>query len=226
LDDFESQTRSSIPTGKPNANATLPDALKDVKLADSGSQQQGEIPSNEQKFADSMKNILSSDDFAKKILEDVDGGDLNALLDEFSKTFKAERAATEAEGAAGASSAGAASTSATTSGVEEDELQKNISATLENLSAGVKKLEDTKNPDEFLDKLLDEFGEEGEMGGMMETMMKQLMAKDILYEPLKDMSDKVRLFQRLQCQNSDVPHDAMVTRRNPNRYFRPPKPLW
>lgn len=34
-------------------------------------------------------------------------------------------------------------------------------------------------------------GEE-ELAGLLETMMGQLMSKDILYEPLKELSEKVR----------------------------------
>lgn len=42
-------------------------------------------------------------------------------------------------------------------------------------------------------KLGEEGGEEGEIGSMLETMMSQLMSKDILYEPLKELDTKVTL---------------------------------
>lgn len=39
----------------------------------------------------------------------------------------------------------------------------------------------------------DEDGEEG-LQGLLETMMSQLMSKEVLYEPLKEMHEKVRTF--------------------------------
>jgi hypothetical protein len=187
LDDFETEIRSSIATNPRPAPTNLPEALQNVRLADGSSPKPSEIPSTEQKFADSMKNILSSDEFAKKVLEDVDDPNMSSLLEEFSKTLQAA-ASEKKEGS-----------DAPSNPEEEDEIQKNISKTLEHLSENVKKLEDAKDSDEMLDKLLDEFAADGEMGGMMESMMKQLMSKDILYEPLKEMAEKVR------CISSSCP---------------------
>ena len=34
-------------------------------------------------------------------------------------------------------------------------------------------------------------GEDGDLQGMLETMMSQLMSKEILYEPLKELDEKV-----------------------------------
>lgn len=43
-----------------------------------------------------------------------------------------------------------------------------------------------------LEKLLEQFGSNTEFQGMMENMVQQLMSKDIMYGPLKEMRDKVR----------------------------------
>lgn len=53
-----------------------------------------------------------------------------------------------------------------------------------------------------LDALLSQLGEGGEeteeqIQGLLESMMSQLMSKDVLYEPLKELHDKVRLFSLL-----------------------------
>lgn len=47
-----------------------------------------------------------------------------------------------------------------------------------------------------LEALLSQLGGENEeeMQGVLEAMMGKLMRKDILYEPLKELSDKVGLF--------------------------------
>ena len=50
---------------------------------------------------------------------------------------------------------------------------------------------------------------EDELKGILETMMSQLMSKDVLYEPLKELHEKVRppirgLYRRL-LTNCSVP---------------------
>jgi hypothetical protein len=42
-----------------------------------------------------------------------------------------------------------------------------------------------------LDELLNEFENNKEFQGMMETVVKQLMSKEVLYEPMKEMLSKV-----------------------------------
>ena len=44
-----------------------------------------------------------------------------------------------------------------------------------------------------LEKLLEQFGSNQEFQGMMENMVQQLMSKDIMYGPLKEMKEKVHL---------------------------------
>lgn len=41
---------------------------------------------------------------------------------------------------------------------------------------------------------------EEELSGFLENMMKQLLSKEVLYEPLKELSDKVRIaYKALSC---------------------------
>ena len=59
---------------------------------------------------------------------------------------------------------------------------------------------DGGDEDETLEQLLKGLGAEGGdkdpedyLHGVLETMMSQLMSKEVLYEPLKELNDKVRL---------------------------------
>lgn len=52
--------------------------------------------------------------------------------------------------------------------------------------------QDQEDPEAFLEGLLNEFESNNSYTGMVEGMMKQLISKEILYEPMKEMYDKVR----------------------------------
>jgi peroxin-19 len=43
-----------------------------------------------------------------------------------------------------------------------------------------------------------EGGDENELAGFLETMMGQLMSKEVLYEPLKELAEGVSPFHRLR----------------------------
>ncbi|THH13901.1 hypothetical protein EW146_g6368 [Bondarzewia mesenterica] len=79
--------------------------------------------------------------------------------------------------------------------VGDDEFQKNIRAAMQKLKESEDNLRadaSTPGADE-LEKLLAQFGEgktDEELGGLLDDMMSQLMNKEILYEPLKELSDK------------------------------------
>lgn len=78
--------------------------------------------------------------------------------------------------------------------------QSNIAKTLASLAESAKKLEEQAggaggaggDSEAVLEKLLEQFGSNTEFQGMMENMVQQLMSKDIMYGPLKEMRDKVR----------------------------------
>ncbi len=46
-------------------------------------------------------------------------------------------------------------------------------------------------------------GDENEMASVLETMMSQLMSKDILYEPLKELHDKFPAYLAALPENED-----------------------
>jgi peroxin-19 len=81
--------------------------------------------------------------------------------------------------------------------LSDDEVKNYFAKTLQMLSENLKKLEeeakfrqaDSKENDP-LDDLLNEFENNKEFQGMMETMVKQLMSKEVLYEPMKEMLAK------------------------------------
>lgn len=81
-------------------------------------------------------------------------------------------------------------------GAAEDDFQKNIRAAMQKLKESEQNLRDSQaasTNDDDLEKLLAEFGEgktEDELNGLLDGMMSHLMSKDILYEPLKELSDK------------------------------------
>lgn len=62
---------------------------------------------------------------------------------------------------------------------------------------------------DFMKMLEGGAGGEG-MDSMMETMMLQLVSKDILYEPMKELNDKVRISGRFR--SAHMPHPFAVPR--------------
>ncbi|GJE99453.1 Pex19 domain-containing protein [Phanerochaete sordida] len=84
--------------------------------------------------------------------------------------------------------------------VGDDAFQSNLRSAMDKLkvSEDVAKENEAKPSDDENDafeKLLAALGENGgeseeELQGMLETMMTQLMSKDVLYEPLKELHDK------------------------------------
>jgi hypothetical protein len=48
-----------------------------------------------------------------------------------------------------------------------------------------------EDPEAFLEGLLNEMESNTSYTGLVEGMMKQLISKEILYEPMKEMYDKV-----------------------------------
>lgn len=49
-------------------------------------------------------------------------------------------------------------------------------------------------------------GEADELQKVLENMMTELMSKEILYEPLKELHDKVRLYANVQQWVLSLPH--------------------
>ncbi|KAG2057926.1 Pex19-domain-containing protein [Suillus hirtellus] len=80
---------------------------------------------------------------------------------------------------------------------EKDDFQSRIRNTMNKLKeseSGLKASDPSRSAPnaDSLEALLSQFGDEDEeeMQGVLEAMMGQLMGKDVLYEPLKELSDK------------------------------------
>ncbi|KAG1894708.1 Pex19 protein [Suillus fuscotomentosus] len=80
---------------------------------------------------------------------------------------------------------------------EKDDFQSRIRNTMNKLKeseSGLKSSDPSSSAPsaDSLEALLSQFGDEDEeeMQGVLEAMMGQLMGKDVLYEPLKELSDK------------------------------------
>ncbi|TFK47301.1 Pex19 protein [Heliocybe sulcata] len=82
----------------------------------------------------------------------------------------------------------------------EDSFQKSIRQAMEKLESSESAMQSEAGAggDESLDALLKQLsgalgegeGEDGDMQGLLESMMSQLMSKEVLYEPLKELNDK------------------------------------
>lgn len=75
-----------------------------------------------------------------------------------------------------------------------------------------------------MDSLLAELGKMGEGGegdedlqGILETMMSQLMSKEVLYEPLKELHEKVQPVEILRYCQTDL---YILVPRIPDRQRR------
>ncbi|PSR73525.1 hypothetical protein PHLCEN_2v10637 [Hermanssonia centrifuga] len=80
--------------------------------------------------------------------------------------------------------------------VKEDEFQASIRKAMEKLKESEANLHsESESGADPLEALLSQLGEgggepEAQLQGLLETMMTQLMSKEILYEPLKELSEK------------------------------------
>ncbi|KAI0318066.1 Pex19 protein family-domain-containing protein [Amylostereum chailletii] len=99
------------------------------------------------------------------------------------------------DGASGASAGGSTGPETKGQAAAEDAFQKNIREAMERLKqSDANSQANAASGDDELEKLLAQLGDvgadEGELGGILEGMMGQLMSKDVLYEPLKELHDK------------------------------------
>jgi len=92
----------------------------------------------------------------------------------------------------------------------EDPFQKNIREAMERLKKSDETLQSSAASDgDDLQKLLESFGDAGaddDLHGILEGMMGQLMSKDVLYEPLKELHDKFPEYMKdneKKLKNSD-----------------------
>lgn len=130
--------------------------------------------------------------FEKMLVEDLETGP-NAFGDSFPEFKPAEKVA-------GTSREAGPSTASTSTGQAEDPFQKSIREAMERLKNSENSSKaDAANSNDPLQALLSQLGDMGDMGdlgdtedvqGLLENMMSQLLSKDLLYEPLKELDEK------------------------------------
>ncbi|EPQ51527.1 Pex19 protein, partial [Gloeophyllum trabeum ATCC 11539] len=99
----------------------------------------------------------------------------------------------------------------------DDAFQRSIRQAMEKLESSESAMQADANAtsDESLEALLKQLngtlgeGEEGELQGLLESMMSQLMSKEVLYEPLKELHDK---FPSYLSENAATLSDADKSR--------------
>jgi peroxin-19 len=165
-----------------------------------------------------LEDILSDDDFAKKLqaeMAEMMGG-LGSdpeMATQFDKIFKEITAAAgEIEETAGPSSAGSAAKPAADAAASEASFQETIRRTMERMQASgdqATAAATEAGADDLMAEMLKSLGSgglEGLQGGeeefskMLLGMMEQLTNKDILYEPMKELNDK---FPEWMVKNKD-----------------------
>ncbi|KAL1938770.1 hypothetical protein VTO73DRAFT_11373 [Trametes versicolor] len=124
--------------------------------------------------------------------------------EERAKAFKAAWEAMLVEGMDGAMSAEevsdkgkAAEGAAPGAGAPTDSFQENIRKAMERMKESDRKADEATSSGDGLDDIFSKLGNgvdgmesEEELQGLLENMMSQLMSKAVLYEPLKELSDK------------------------------------
>ncbi|KAG9050512.1 Peroxisome chaperone and import receptor [Tulasnella sp. UAMH 9824] len=131
--------------------------------------------------------------FEKMLMEDLEAGP--SLFGESLPEFKpGEKSAGTSRDAAGPSTASAST------GQAEDAFQKSIREAMERLKNSENSSKaDAANANDPLQALLSQLGDMGDLGdlggaedvqGLLENMMAQLLSKDLLYEPLKELDEK------------------------------------
>ncbi|KAI0711758.1 Pex19 protein family-domain-containing protein [Earliella scabrosa] len=98
---------------------------------------------------------------------------------------------------AASTASGSGTTASTGSGAGVDSFQENIRKAMEKLKESDRMADEAAAKGDGLDDIfsrlqgdLDSTESEEELKGILETMMSQLMSKDVLYEPLKELHDK------------------------------------
>jgi len=159
-----------------------------------------------------LEEVLSDDDFAKQLQEgmaEMLGGIENSagMKDEFEKIFKEIAAAAGSEDLptppAPKTNAASASTSSalpTFGNPKEPDFQETIRRTMERMAVSGEQATAAATEagsDDFLADLLKSMsqaggadGSEEEFSKLLLGMMEQLTNKDVLYEPMKELSDK------------------------------------
>eukprot|EP01126_Amoeba_proteus_P025706 TRINITY_DN2556_c0_g1_i5.p1 TRINITY_DN2556_c0_g1~~TRINITY_DN2556_c0_g1_i5.p1 ORF type:complete len:215 (+),score=55.17 TRINITY_DN2556_c0_g1_i5:138-782(+) len=84
----------------------------------------------------------------------------------------------------------ATTANSTTEPVTPTEPHLEAAELLRNLAADLEKMKEGGNPDSLLGDFFKELDSDNSYKGAMEGMMKQIISKEVLYEPMKDMYDR------------------------------------
>ncbi|KAI7896491.1 Pex19 protein family-domain-containing protein [Mucor mucedo] len=149
----------------------------------------------------SLTDMLDSDDFAKQLAANMEqlmgqmGGADIGKPDDMNKAFEQVWASFDGNTAANTSVPTAAPSTREVPKVPQS-FQDTIGQTMNKLKDSSKEIKTSINEeseDAFMAELMkqmESLADNGEFEGVLEGMMSQLMSKELLYEPMKDLSQK------------------------------------
>eukprot|EP01126_Amoeba_proteus_P025704 TRINITY_DN2556_c0_g1_i15.p1 TRINITY_DN2556_c0_g1~~TRINITY_DN2556_c0_g1_i15.p1 ORF type:complete len:181 (-),score=43.34 TRINITY_DN2556_c0_g1_i15:98-640(-) len=124
-------------------------------------------------------NALDLDSILDRALEDLGEIEENAHIRTSTRPTIATPTATTAT-----------TVNSTTERVTPTEPHLEAAELLRNLAADLEKMKEGGNPDSLLGDFFKELDSDNSYTGAMEGMMKQIISKEVLYEPMKDMYDR------------------------------------
>eukprot|EP01122_Echinamoeba_exundans_P001783 TRINITY_DN11775_c0_g1_i1.p1 TRINITY_DN11775_c0_g1~~TRINITY_DN11775_c0_g1_i1.p1 ORF type:complete len:322 (+),score=72.01 TRINITY_DN11775_c0_g1_i1:24-968(+) len=176
----KTQGSASAPSGA--ASAPFSNLFDSVPSGAPGEKTEAELT---MQFASTMRDILkdvSSDPEILKLLDE--------MVPDGTKAPAGSTSSSSSSGTAtGATPSSSSTGSAPTNPLGEDELQRKINEALEALNQHADNAQGAAGGMPDMDKLFEAFENNPEMSTLMDTMMQQMMSKDVLYEPLKELRD-------------------------------------
>eukprot|EP00029_Vermamoeba_vermiformis_P003916 TRINITY_DN14450_c0_g1_i1.p1 TRINITY_DN14450_c0_g1~~TRINITY_DN14450_c0_g1_i1.p1 ORF type:complete len:316 (-),score=85.53 TRINITY_DN14450_c0_g1_i1:18-965(-) len=212
LDDFEEiDQKSHFPPRTNNANASntqqTPTATSTSNVNNNSNnnttnsnQPGGANKDTGAPLEDTEKLVEEFQRDMNKVLEELQGPDFMKALDEMAKKMQEDdknMGANMPQSNTPSNNNNNTSSSGDPKLTEEEEIQKKLQETLKMLTENVKKMEESANQpssdkgqDQMFEDLLKGMENDDQLSGMVENVMKQLISKDILYEPMKEMQTK------------------------------------
>jgi len=205
------RSRQSALLASANATPSLPVPVPSVPVLSSTSSSAAPAPPP----AAAAGGIDSKEEFSAglaKIMEELSKGDFEKQLQELTKQL--ERS--DNSGSSTAATNSGSNSSNSSSNTTQSEVQKNVEKTLQNLSESAKKLNAVNGsaPDEAaMKQIMDQFDQNPEFQNIMENMMNQLMSKDILYPPMKEMKEKYPVWLQANGSKLSAPDFERYTKQ-------------
>jgi peroxin-19 len=212
LDDFEDiDQKSHFPPPRANANTvnnqqtTTATSTSNVNNNSNNNTTNSNQPGDANKeygapLEDTEKLVEEFQRDMGKVLEELQGPDFMKALDEMAKKMQEEEKKMDGNVPQSNTPSNNNNNNSSSSGdpklTEEEEIQKKLQETLKMLTENVKKMEENANKpsdanqDQMFEDLLKGMESDDQLSGMVENVMKQLISKDILYEPMKEMQAK------------------------------------